>query len=379
MPLVSVVAQEILEKMILFPRSDIGPLQGFLSVNTRSRRLGVLLFLVNCISQGRKIEFQLLSPKEMEIEILKKNFRSQGFFSGELSSNKWSLQHYLNLGQGLNLFVRQGAIFDLTSEGMLLSTFLTKDFLAPYPLSTPIKMFFLFQILSLDFWSIRTLAHQIVANTTILKEFFSSFQNTLLTTLSEFSGNSKSSIEQRKSRDLILRIKNWRKPEKYSEHLVAAKINWLFDLGLISLSNKREKLIEVNEKQKGWFEKVASITIDSGKEFFELMEAYFDGFLQASAQKTSNTTIDYFENALEKLFSSFNRSEGFQKIRTDIARMVFYCQEMKLLKRGKENMGNSPQGNFDFSTDKWHYQWHFSGRNTQSFVARFPIPQATLK
>ena len=233
---------------------------GILSVNTQARRFGSLLYVIGKIRNGIKNETLLHTPSESEVRDLLANFRKHGINSGEISTNKWSIVHYLDLANELHLLTKQGSIYDLTAHGKLLSNLNSSKITEPYPLQNSAKHFLLASILKLDFYGIKALISILLSGRTTMVNLKNSYQESLLKVLKELSIGSRDSHLLNYVKDRSLGINDWSKPVQYADHLVSARLNWLADLDLICLTGNNGVNVHYNQKQESWLNDLHNIS-----------------------------------------------------------------------------------------------------------------------
>jgi len=163
-----------------------------------------------------------------------------------------SAKPYVELALNLDLInylrssVVQGKMFKVYSELRGIDS-VNQNY---FELSRLDKLFFLEQILRQDaLYIFVTLEILFLHRELSLSALQTIFQEAILKKLKKFEEFVKDKGEDRKAKDLQSirqRIENWEKPEKYLEHVLMPRLNWLFDLDLVSFSQKNT--FSINER-----------------------------------------------------------------------------------------------------------------------------------
>jgi len=347
---------------------------GILSVNTQARRFGSLLYVIGKIRNGIRNETLLQTPSESEVRDLQANFRKHGVHSGEISTKKWSIIHYMNLANELHLLTKQGSFYDLTAHGKLLSNLNSSKITGPYPLQNSVKHYLLASILNLDFYGIKALISILLSGRTTMVNLRNSYQESLLRVLKELSIGNRDSCLLNYVKDRSLGINDWSKPVQYADHLVSARLNWLADLDLICLTGNSGVNVDYNQKQESWLKYLHNISCPTETDICDLLEKYND-LIKSSELKNIQMLEDSEENlylALDKLFKISSNSRGIQKVRTDVATLFLMSKEMDLLKKMKTHGNVIFDNSLERNCKKWKYRLNTASRLTESYIIRYP-------
>jgi hypothetical protein len=226
-----------------------------LQTNTKARRLGYLILLSTLFDVGKQYPInrfnKMVEEESSKIEShLSKYKNSKGLIKKTKSGI--SAKPYVELALNLDLInylrssVVQGKMFKVYSELRGIDS-VNQNY---FELSRLDKLFFLEQILRQDaLYIFVTLEILFLHRELSLSALQTIFQEAILKKLKKFEEFVKDKGEDRKAKDLQSirqRIENWEKPEKYLEHVLMPRLNWLFDLDLVSFSQKNT--FSINER-----------------------------------------------------------------------------------------------------------------------------------
>lgn len=338
---------------------------GVLSVNTQARRLGVFVYLVGQISNKRSIESLLLSLPAEELAALKSNLSSNKLEAGYLTGPS-SVKHYLQAAIDLGLVVRQGAVLRVTSHGQFLLTAVRANADAPYPLATPTKIFFLFAILQNDYFGTAAVVRSLIKGSTQLASIQREHQAELLGLLAEVNERSQNARLSRILQDRMIAIRNWKKPESYSEHLVSAKLNWLADLGVVDTGPSFKSRIVINSEHEAWIRALGEPSIPTDTHLLTLILQYSFAILTEQSDMKSDVC-----SALDEAFNRLARDVALQKIRCNDFLLFLLCSYTSLLAQLVAQRTPVLDGEITKCAGVT-YKAHFASRPTQSFIVVTP-------
>lgn len=339
---------------------------GVLSVNTQARRLGIFVYLVGQISNKRSIESLLLSLPAEDLAAVKSNLGNSKFKSGHLTARPSSVNHYLQAVIDLGLVVRQGAVLRLTSRGQFLLTAVSANAHAPYPLARSTKIFFLFTILQNDYFGIAAIVRSLIKGATQLAAIQRDHQAQLLHLLSDVTERSENARLSRLLQDRSLSIRNWTKPESYSEHLVSAKLNWLADLGVLDMGHSLKSKIVINSEHEAWMKALAEPAVPTDTHLLTLILKY--SFATLTNQPDMNSDVC---NALDAAFERLAGDVALQKIRCNDFLLFLLCSYSNLLAQlVAKRTPVFPRPIIECTRNT--YKAHFASRSTQSFIVVTP-------
>ena len=342
-----------------------GSHSGVVSVNTQSRRLGCMIYILGQVAHGRKIESLLLSPSTEELDELKENINKNGFDSGHLTSKASSIKHYVDTAIALHLLVRQGSVFNLTGLGLFLLQAIRPDTAHPYPLTSPSKTFFFHSLVATDYFGLSAIARLLLEGKSQRISIRREYKTQLLDVLGKATSGSTSARLSRLARDRMISIQNWKKPESYAEHLVSAKLNWLSDLGVLEDFPSADPLATKRE-HRGWLEDLTETPMPTDSHLLALTLNYSSAIQQGETCSTVENICSVLSESFEKLV----RDPTLAKIRcSDFLLFLLCCHTPLLLylieKKQKLISATTVECNNHL------YKIHFASRPTQSFIIRY--------
>ena len=336
---------------------------GVVSVNTQARRLGCLIYLIGLVSQGRKIESLLLSLSATEVGLLKRNINNNGFTSGHLTTTASSVRHYVDAALGFNLLVQQGAVFELTVRGRFLLDAIKPDVAQPYPMAMEANVFFLHTILGFDYFGMAAILRSLLKGTNKMSEIQREHQPVLLRLLEDVSRTSSNPRLRRSVTDRLISIRSWKKPESYCEHLVAAKLNWLADLGILKSPPSSTSSISLVEGHRDLLRDWASATEPTEAHLLALLLRY----AQVAVPHNESEHDEGFCSAMQLAFSRLASPGKLAKIRLSDFVLFLFCfrphalaqliaEEKSLFSESMVECGGAV------------YKLHGAARSTQSYI-----------
>lgn len=229
-----------------------------LQTNTKARRLGYLKLLSTLFDMGKqypvnrfnKIVEQESSKVESQLSIYK---NSKGLIkktkSGISAKPYVELAHELGLINYLRSSVVQGKMFKVYSELRTLGS----DNRSYFELDRLDRLFFLEQILRQDsLYTFVLLESLFLYGELSLARLQGVFYRRLLKRLKKLEEFVKDKGEDKKVKEIMTvrqRVEGWEKPDKYLEHVLMPRLNWMLDLDLVSFSQKNTfKITEKGEK-----------------------------------------------------------------------------------------------------------------------------------
>jgi hypothetical protein len=224
-----------------------------ITTNTKVRRLGYFKLLSEYLSSEKSVgvgvinrSFEDFCQQYTNHLINYKN--SKGLISKTVKGT--SAKPYINIAVSLGLLnlignqYYQGKVFKV--YGVLKRSFQdnTDNY---FVLSSFDRCFFLERILFSDYLYIKAILEFLNKSpVTTYNEMLTKFQRRLIAAIIEFrndiSLHKQHGKIQRKAGDLIERIRSWRKPEIYLEHVLMPRINWLYDLEIINFEKEEISL-----------------------------------------------------------------------------------------------------------------------------------------
>lgn len=324
-----------------------------------------MIYILGQVARGRKIESLLLTPSTGELAELKQNIRDGGFDSGYLTSSSSSVRHYLDTAIEFHLLVRQGAIFNLTGRGLFLLQAVRPDTVRPYPFTGASKTFFFYVLLATDYFGLSAIIRLLLDGNRRPISIQREYRDELLNVLGDAVSSSTSARLTRLAKDRIIAIRNWKKPESYSEHLVSAKLNWLADLGILESVPSSDSNLIAKEEHRDWLEGLKQTATPTDSHLLALTLNYC---LAIQREEEFSNTEDRCV-VLDRAFERLAPETPLAKIRCSDFLLFLLCFHAPLLLcLAKKN-----QRLISATTMECHhhcYQIHFASRSTQSFIIR---------
>ena len=338
---------------------------GVVSVNTQSRRLGCIIYILGQVARGRKVESLLLSPSTEELAELKRNINDNGLVSGYLTSKASSVKHYLDTAIAFHFLVRQGSVFNLTRRGLFLLQAVRPDIAHPYPLAGPSKTFFFHSLLATDYFGLSAIARLLLDGNRSTISIQREYQTQLLHVLGDASSTSANIQLTRLAQDRMISIRNWKKAESYSEHLVSAQLNWLADLGILESVPSVSRNFVAKKEHRDWLEDLANTAIPTDSHLL----AFTLNYCSRIQNEGMFSTAEDICSALSEAFERLVRDPTLAKIRCSDFLLFLLCFHTPwLLGLVKKRQKLIPATTVECHYHR--YQIHFASRPTQSFIIR---------
>ena len=302
----------IIEKLVITPRYDLR----LITTNTKVRRLGYLKLMLSLFKDN---------PLYLEKPFLKKVGDVATVHEGELLNYKNSkgiikqtktgggAKPYLEVALGMNLINKVGNGYEQGKVSRAYNA-LQQVSSTPFDMDEIDKAFFLESILRYDYLYIYTLLeYAYTSQCPSYKEAKGVYQQMLLKNLREMKvgANRVDSIKKLYFQTIERRIKEWKKPSIYLEHVLMPRLNWLYDLELLVLrDNLSIELTKEGERLFsaicGWKINGTAIT-DSAPYldacFMKLFESVYGGCGYKNARETEIDIL--LAKYLEKSFHLF--------------------------------------------------------------------------
>lgn len=224
---------------------DLTEIDGFRlikSLHTTARQLLVCYKILTIIGK-RQLPKDILRKLILDWSyLISKNNETYTKRKGKLTEGDkatTALDHYIHLCESLNLVASLNNTYTCTRSAEILLSF-SNEKETHESLGVTQKIFFFSQLIALDMDGL-LLALQILkeepaglAQKELQIRFKDSFNERLTTKQSTSNDQVRNAISEQ------YRLLNytWQKPEKYSEHLLVPRYEWLFDLNLINIQKK---------------------------------------------------------------------------------------------------------------------------------------------
>ena len=216
-----------------------------LSSNTKARRLGYLKILMEMFKVYPKISIAHISTKfEDFAHGYKGHLDRYKNNKGEVIRTKTgnSAKPYIELAEKMGLIHKTVGYYSLGKDGKVyneIKQYLTPNNPNPFVLDDFDTIFFMELLLKEDYlylYTIITLAHRIanISYNYLKLNFKANLLKQCELYIENIHPQSFEKIQSIKNR--TYRIRNWEKPEVYMEHVIMPRLNWLYDMDLISLN-----------------------------------------------------------------------------------------------------------------------------------------------
>jgi len=317
-----------------------------INLQTKVRRLAYLKMILNMFMKSKYYPANIFNRKiEMEAEVYKNQLLNYSNSKGLIEQTKTgnSAKPYVEALLSLQLLYTQNNIYQVSKYGKIYNVIDNKLKLEKnnfFNLESYQKSFFLFFIFQNDelyFWVLLNIIY-IEKNNTTYKNIKDVFQDYLIKELQQKMTSStlpKNSI--RNISEKLNRIKEWKNPKKYLEHIIEPRINWLLDLGMLNKDSFQNNIISLSRK---------------GLILFDVLNSYYDVFLEKYLISEHLLCFDFFDmvNELYEInakpmnndFNLINRyiDESFNLFKTiapnrvTASQAILYSCYMMLFKEG---------------------------------------------
>jgi hypothetical protein len=336
---------------------------GVISINTQARRLGCFIYLLGQIARGKRIESLLLALSSQEVAILKRNIEDSGITSGYLTTKSSSVKHYLDAAIELRLLSKQGSVFSLTRRGRFLVEAVRPDLEAPYPLTREARVFFLHTLLETDYFGALAIVRSLLDGTRKLSAIQRDHRSQLLHVLGDASQRAGNERLHRLAQDRIILIQHWKKPESYSEHLVAAKLNWLADLGILENVPSIKSDILINKEHEQWLHNFYGVVSPTESDLL----AFVLNFCRAIGFGSHSPEKRQICGALDSAFCLLGSQGSLKKIRCNDFILFLLCFHASMLIDYIDNEKSLLKDSAIRCGDL-EYRFHIASRPTQSYI-----------
>lgn len=295
------------------PRYDLR----FITTNTKVRRLGYFKLMLSLFKEN---------PLYLEKPFLKKIGDVATEHEGELLDYKNSkgiikqtktgggAKPYVEVAIGMNLITKVGNGYEQGKVSRAYNTILQQSSTL-FDMGVIDKAFFLESILRYDYLYIYTLLeYAYTAKCPSYQDAKGVYQQMLLKNLRHMKegANRVDSIKKLNFQTVERRIREWKKPNVYLEHVLMPRLNWLYDLELLILrDNLSLELTKEGERLFsaicGWRD-ISDTTITDLSPYLDacFMKVFEDVYGVYRHKKANETEIDNFlKSYLEESFHLF--------------------------------------------------------------------------
>jgi len=264
-----------------------------INLQTKVRRLAYLKMILNMFTKSAYYPANIFNRKiETEAEIYKNQLLNYSNSKGIIEQTKTgnSAKPYVESLLSLQLLYTQNNMYQVSKYGKLYNIIDSKlkhskgNF---FNLESYQKSFFLFFIFKNDelyFWILLNIIY-IEQNNTTYKNIKDVFQDYLIKELQKIIESS--TLPRKSVREITIklnRIKKWKNPKKYLEHIIEPRINWLLDLDILDKDSYRDNIISLSDK---------------GLIVYDILNSYYDIFLEKYLISGHLLCFDFFDMANE--------------------------------------------------------------------------------
>jgi len=311
--------------------------------NTKVRRLAYISALVDIIGRKDVNEdraYNLLIQWSLANSHNLKSYVNQ---QGEVTSAKYPARRYIQFAYSTGLLTRTMATCRVAHQGLLLYELLQEHRGPednPFFLDNTEKIFYAFHLLSVDADILLTVFDLTKRfELKLLKELQSAFRDIYVQRLGQKVSNcDEGPVRQKLLERRTLVEHTWENPERYAEHLVPTRLNWMLDLGLLEPKPFNKHMFILSDMGR-LFDSVLPLRIETdGYSDIDddwLQRSFFSKAvpgLALSISLRSWTTVD--QNKLltlirDELESAFQRFQmiGTQAVPLDIA-IQYVCIQL---------------------------------------------------
>jgi hypothetical protein len=316
----------------------------FINTNTKVRRLGYLKIFTDFMLKRKRVPETFLNKRFEEFALP---------YSEALSSLKNNKGIILNLkGNSAEPYVTLLKELDLitTINRVVVPTKWLKTYMVIREANTAVdenifqlgyfdKLFFLELLLKKDFlYSSVILDYLSIHSSVIVNDLIAAFKDLLLSRLRKLivAGTHEYGADVTEYRVIEKRVAAWKKAEVYLEHIILPRINWMADLGLISLDDNQVSLLEAGntliEEINYW--------IDLKSQFVSNSEIFLEHFYTASFSKAYIGAYGVYpakkvilQNVTEYLKKSFTLFQTLAPNRVTASQAITYTKYMLLVEK----------------------------------------------
>ena len=313
-----------------------------MSTNTKVRRLGYFK-LASSFIENKKVTAVTINRK---FEVFSVNFTQEL----TVNENSKGLIKVTKTGISAKPYIDTAVNFDFInkinnfySSGKQLKVY--QVLRSEFPESSNVfllsdfdKIFFLENILKYDFFYFGNLLEIIyIHERTSYIDIISVYKDKLINQLKEFNSFNRNRKVSNEINTVLKRILNWEKPEKYLEHVIMPRLNWMLDLNLVKLDRKNN--VEITKIGDKLFENI-SIWNDINTEKIISPDSFLDRFMvhiydDCYYNSKTNNPINT-EFILDKMYGYIKQSFGLFKTlapnRVTVSQAANYTKYMLYLK-----------------------------------------------
>ncbi len=209
------------------------------STNTKTRRLAYVQALVTILKAGNFAEAQLLERIVRWSNENVDSLRSYWVTTGEITSTRQNTagSRYIDLAVSLGLIASISGVYRYTRIGLVLLTLLERTqghSVNTFQLPLSSRLFFAYLLLQKDAdFFLLVGEFLLLQERPSLAQMQREFKDRLIDRLNLKIAMSPDERTRRAMIDRRREVDNWKKPERYAEHLIPPRLNWMLDLLLL--------------------------------------------------------------------------------------------------------------------------------------------------
>lgn len=206
--------------------------------NTKTRRLAYLTAIISLLEHNSWKERGLLAKIAQWSHDHRLDLNAYWVQTGEITSTRRNSAgaRYLHLATNLGLIAPISGTYRATRVGLVLFAFTDEKRTStnPFFLTHAECLFYLYLLLDRDADILLTVTDYLREHPgAALAQLQRDFQEVFLHRLSQKIALSRDDMVRQSLLERRGRVELWRKPERYAEHIVPPRLNWLLDLGLL--------------------------------------------------------------------------------------------------------------------------------------------------
>jgi len=208
--------------------------------NTKTRRLAYLTAILKELRQSSLSEQVLLNRIVTWSLDHQADIYNYYVHTGEITSTRKNSAgtHYLEVTTRAKLIVPLAGMYRITRIGSVLIALIMRTYQPnpnPFFLTVPEKLFYSYCLLKTDADLLLTVVDSLFERRDIsLAILQETFKENFLRRLNNKLLSVQDEALRQQLRDRKLKVEDeWKKPERYAEHIVPPRLNWLLDLGFL--------------------------------------------------------------------------------------------------------------------------------------------------
>lgn len=214
--------------------------------NTKTRRLAYLTAILSALRQSSLSEQVLLNRITVWSQDHQADLSDYYVVTGNITSTRKNSAsiHYLEVAVKAKLLVPLAGMYQVTRLGSTLTALLKTYQLSanPFFLTSAEKLFYAYCLLRADADLLLTVVDSLFERSGVsLAVLQQTFRESFLQRLDNKLRFIQDDFSRQQIRDRKIKVENeWKKPERYAEHIIPSRLNWLLDLGILEAVQFRQ-------------------------------------------------------------------------------------------------------------------------------------------